>query len=220
MEDTLQVRRFRTPSAGWLLVIGLLLALAAVGSIVEVQRRRTQAVVQHVHALGGVAVLESNAEWLERFTGAWATAMLQRVVRVELSNSRAGDADLLELARHNDLKLIYLLGANNVTPAGIEALEQARPELIFIRTGSAFMGIGGSGDPQGLAVRMVLPDSPAAAAGISAGDIIAEFDGVPVADMSSLVRRVAACQPGETVPILLVRHRGTEIRTVTLGEWK
>lgn len=221
MQDTPQVRRFRPPHAGWLLVIGLLVMLVAIGSIVEVRRQRTESLAERVRSLGGTAILEPGGPaWLRRLVGESPLTSLSRLTRVELTDSQAADSDLRELARHKDLEIVYLFGTSQVTPAGIAEFQRARPDLIFIRSGSAFMGIGGAGDPLGLAVHVVLPDSPAAAVGISAGDIIADFDGQPIPDMHTLVRRVAAHQPGDTVPITLVRHRGTETRTITLGGWK
>jgi serine protease Do len=57
-------------------------------------------------------------------------------------------------------------------------------------------------------------DSPAAKAGIMAGDVITTFDGTAVKDSHSLARKISAMAPGSSVK-LGVLHDGSE-KTVTL----
>jgi len=65
----------------------------------------------------------------------------------------------------------------------------------------------------GLLVRGVEDDSPAARAGIVQGDLIVAVAGSPVTDADALVEAVAAATPPYEVRIV----RGTEERTVTVG---
>jgi serine protease Do len=67
-------------------------------------------------------------------------------------------------------------------------------------------------EARGALVSEVIPDSPAAAAGLKSGDIITAFDGKPV-DSPSLLRNVVAEVPvGTTVKIEVLRDK----KTVTL----
>ena len=61
-------------------------------------------------------------------------------------------------------------------------------------------------------------DTPAAQAGVEAGDVIREVNGLPVRDPRTLSRRIASIDPDETVELTIVRD-GEEITVpVTLGE--
>jgi serine protease Do len=75
----------------------------------------------------------------------------------------------------------------------------------------------GMKEPTGALVAKVTPDSPAAAAGIQASDVILKFDGQPVENMRSLPRAVAAAPIGKSVPVELLRKGQTVDITVTVG---
>ena len=68
-------------------------------------------------------------------------------------------------------------------------------------------------DRDGLLVRGVEDDSPAAAAGIARGDLIVAVAGNPVTDADELLDAIAAAK--QPYPILLVR--GADEVTVTIG---
>jgi len=71
--------------------------------------------------------------------------------------------------------------------------------------------------PVGAVVELVSDDSPAAAAGLKAGDIILSFGGIEIEDTQSLQRAVADVDPG-TVAQAMVLRKGTEVTIdVTLG---
>ena len=57
----------------------------------------------------------------------------------------------------------------------------------------------------GVLVSQVQDDSPAAEAGMKAGDIITEFNGKPVTGMDELRLRVAATEPGTKAPVVVFR---------------
>jgi len=71
----------------------------------------------------------------------------------------------------------------------------------------------GLADRDGLLVRGIDEDSPAARAGIAEGDLIIEVAGRPVTDADALVEAVAAA----TVPYEVRIVRGNDERTVTIG---
>jgi serine protease Do len=63
--------------------------------------------------------------------------------------------------------------------------------------------------PKGALVSRVMPDGPAAAAGLEQGDVILTFDGKPVEEMRDLPRLVAAVAAGKTVEIEIWRDHAT-----------
>jgi serine protease Do len=62
------------------------------------------------------------------------------------------------------------------------------------------------------------PDSPAAKAGITSGDIITSVNGKPVHDARELARMIGAMAPKTTVKLGLVHQGEEKTVTVTLGE--
>jgi Do/DeqQ family serine protease len=59
--------------------------------------------------------------------------------------------------------------------------------------------------PQGVVVTNVEPDTPAAQAGLSRGDIIVSIKGQPVTDPEALDRLLAALEPGAAAPVYVHR---------------
>ncbi|MFA7594101.1 MAG: DegQ family serine endoprotease [Thiohalobacteraceae bacterium] len=72
--------------------------------------------------------------------------------------------------------------------------------------------------PMGALVSKVLPDSPAAKAGIEIGDIILEFNGREVVNSSNLPPIVGSTPVGKDVPVKVLRDGKTRNLDVTLGE--
>jgi serine protease Do len=62
-----------------------------------------------------------------------------------------------------------------------------------------------------------VPEGPAMDAGMKAGDVIVNFDGVDVQDTRGLVRQVGSTQVGKTVRVTVWRDGDTETLKVTLG---
>ena len=56
-------------------------------------------------------------------------------------------------------------------------------------------------DEKGVTVRYVYPKSPAAAAGIAAGDTLVSLDGKPIRGRLELIEKIGALEPGTTVEI-------------------
>jgi serine protease Do len=73
-------------------------------------------------------------------------------------------------------------------------------------------------EPSGVLIADVVQDSPAAKAGIAAGDIIVEFDGKRVDTPQDLQKIVAATAPGKGVPIKVWREKSTKSLEIKIGE--
>ena len=154
----------------------------------------------------------------------------------------------LYLLQHPKTKKII---TPNVTPDAVAELQKAMPQLGIQYRGPAFLGIKGDArfGGTGCIVGSVEPDTPAGKAKITAGDIIASFDGNPVADFNGLIDLIAEKNPGDKVKVEILRGDDDELRTyerlralkepnpakelleelrkrltkeveVTLGEWK
>src|SRR5215471_15477222 len=70
----------------------------------------------------------------------------------------------------------------------------------------------------GVLVSEVMKDSPAEAGGLKSGDIITEFGGVPIKDVTDLQRRVAAVEPGRPTALAVIRDKARTPLSVTIGE--
>jgi serine protease Do len=68
----------------------------------------------------------------------------------------------------------------------------------------------------GVAISQVVNDSPAAKAGLKAGDVILEVDGKPVEDVNSFRLEIAGFAPGTTVHLRINRNGETMNVPVTL----
>lgn len=76
----------------------------------------------------------------------------------------------------------------------------------------------GLDQPTGALVSKVLPDTPAAAAGLQAGDIILTFNEQKIHDSNALPPMVGASRVNEKVQIRILRNGKTEHKTVKIGQ--
>lgn len=72
--------------------------------------------------------------------------------------------------------------------------------------------------PKGALVSRVLPDGPAAKAGIREGDVILSFDGEEIPRSAALPAAVGATKPGEEVDVTLMRDGKRTTLEVTVGK--
>ncbi len=73
-------------------------------------------------------------------------------------------------------------------------------------------------DPKGVLIADVVQDSPAAKAGINAGDIIMEFDKKKVDTPQDLQKVVALTAPGKGVPLKVWRDKGEKMLEIKIGD--
>jgi serine protease DegQ len=71
---------------------------------------------------------------------------------------------------------------------------------------------------KGALVIQLSENSPAAAAGIRAGDIITKFDGTSIASVTDLLAAIRDSDPGDRVRITVVRGSSEDTVAVTLGD--
>jgi serine protease Do len=107
----------------------------------------------------------------------------------------------LQLIAHGKVSHGYLgISMNDVTPAN-----------------ASFFNLK---DASGAIVAQVTPDSPAAHAGLKAGDVIDELNGHKIADGSALQVAVSEDQPGQTIQLGIIRN-GTPMQVgVKVGEYQ
>jgi len=97
---------------------------------------------------------------------------------------------------------------------GPDGQGQAAPQA----ADQGFLGITGVTSPNGGAeVTQVQPGSPAAAAGLAAGDRITAVNGVQVVGMNQLANVIAGYQPGTEITLQVDRNGSTVTFTATLG---
>jgi serine protease Do len=76
----------------------------------------------------------------------------------------------------------------------------------------------GAKDTKGVLVSDVMPDSPAAKAGLKPGDILLDFDGKTMEQPSDLQRAVGLANPGQDAKVRVWREQAETTLTVKIGE--
>ena len=125
-----------------------------------------------------------------------------------------------------------MIGINDQLPAGdpnanagvgfaapINSIKSSAHTLIAGGTVKhAYMGVRIDNATNGGAkISSISADSPAAKAGLKAGDIITAFNGKSVANAGVLTAFVTQSHPGDTVRLTIQRKGATQKITLTLG---
>jgi putative serine protease PepD len=82
----------------------------------------------------------------------------------------------------------------------------------------AYLGVGIASASNGVRLNEVRPGTPAAKAGLQAGDVITAAGGTQVRDASALSTAIDAKKPGDRVTLTYLRNGQTRTATVTLAE--
>ncbi|MDR3527170.1 MAG: DegQ family serine endoprotease [Rhizomicrobium sp.] len=75
-------------------------------------------------------------------------------------------------------------------------------------------------EPKGALVASLVPDSPAARAGVRQGDVILAINGAEINDAHDLTRRVASLPAGKAAAFAILRDGGHQNLSVTIGAKK
>ncbi len=114
---------------------------------------------------------------------------------------------------------LLLIGGSEVTLSAEHSGRHHDPDA---EPEHAYLGVRISEETEhsegGARVDLVVADSPAARAGLRAGDVIVEFAGEPIRGPMRLTERIHAREPGETVEIVVLRDGSSERLYAELGE--
>jgi membrane-associated protease RseP (regulator of RpoE activity) len=96
---------------------------------------------------------------------------------------------------------------DSISPA---AAQEQTPEESPTNDASPWLGVLArpSDEPAGLLIRKVVPDSPAASAGLERGDVITAIDGQAVTEVEALSDAVQAKAVGDSVTLSLIKGGG------------
>lgn len=83
----------------------------------------------------------------------------------------------------------------------------------------AFLGVQGNPEVEPCRIEEVLPDSPAARAGLRPGDILTQLDEQQLNSFADLAAAVARYRPGDRVTLQVQRGRQRLTLSVVLGQW-
>ncbi len=118
------------------------------------------------------------------------------------------------------------LDAARVVCGAVAALADADTRPVFVgeggpavqvRRGDAHLGVAGVDSEAGAEVTHVAAGSPAAEAGLEAGDAIAKFDGEEVGSFGELAEQVRRRKPGDEIVLTVTRGNETLELPVKLG---
>jgi len=111
-----------------------------------------------------------------------------------------------------------VLGADTFLPGAL--IDRVLRDLdAHGRVRHAYLGVVPAAAAEGGGARLVtvVPDSPAARAGLAEGDVVTGLDGDPVADVAAFTRQLVLRAPGESV-VLTVRGRDEPVRVVLAAQ--
>jgi serine protease Do len=176
---------------------------------------------------------------LDRPFGGTATRqqpMLQTDAAINPGNSGGpllnirGEVVGMNTAIYTDAQRAANIGIGFATP--INTIRELLPQLRTGKISRGVIGVSISRDPltketaqafglpntNGAVISAVSPGTPAAKAGLQAGDVIVEYNGRPVTDSDSLVSMVVGTKPGTTVPITIYRENKRQTLSITPDE--
>jgi serine protease Do len=138
--------------------------------------------------------------------------------------------------------VVTLLTAIILTSAGLALAQQTTPPappptppedlntFSFFMDGGGFLGIYGEdinreniaryhlSEPRGVGITQVIPDSPAAKAGLRKDDVVLRLDGENVTSVRKLNRLVSEIAPDHTVRISISRNGAEQEISATIGK--
>lgn len=128
--------------------------------------------------------------------------------------------------------LVLPYAGAQTTPAPPAPPRARSAQAFVLQKGGGYLGIGGVEvtseqvkalnlkEERGVLVSSVAEDGPAAKAGIKDGDVVLEFNGMPVAGTVQFQRMVSETPPGRQVKLTIWRSGAAQTVTATIGERK
>jgi putative serine protease PepD len=111
----------------------------------------------------------------------------------------------------------FAIPSNTAKRIATEIIENGEAERTLLGVSATTEAQNGSAVGAGARVVSVQPGSPAADAGLQAGDVVTAIDDRPVTTSTELTASVRSRQPGEKVTLTVQRDGGTRTVEVTLG---
>ena len=195
-------------------------AEAAIEAVSEVRHRRALA---SFRKLGGLVQFTSEEDPTE---GAAPPPISAAMINQQW---KGGDDGLKYLRRIEDFRPaiqfrsppgIYFIRGAKISPEALDGLKADFGRAVAER-GPACLGVQQKqevGD-EVLRINEVVVDSAAGRAGLQSGDVILEFDGVPIPNFKVLVEKIGDRQPGDKILILYARDGEQKTTTAELLEW-
>ncbi len=117
----------------------------------------------------------------------------------------------------------FALSINRVKPAAEQLVANGQVQHAYLGVGYAPLNPAiaaqlGLTQTSGAAVTSVVPGSPAAQAGLRAGDVITQVEGKDLKGESDLAAALADKKPGDKVKLTVVRNGSPQTIEVTLGQ--
>lgn len=151
-------------------------------------------------------------EWTGGVEGLKHVADVRRATTLSLWSAPLDDEALPELERLGNLRRIELYGLALDADLVDKTREKLPNTMVEVR-GPARLGI------RGLDAIEIVPNSPAAKAGLVVHDRIVEFGGKKIETFEQLTAEIGKCKAGETVDIKFMRGAETREAKVTFDAW-
>ena len=199
---------------------------------------RQLAALERIREAGGMVVADSASlatrrnelplqiivgpHWTGGVKGLAHIADVHAASAVSLHSAPFGDAAAEELAKLAQIQRLEFYGTE-VSDETLAMLRERLPSLVHIEVRSgAQLGIEGSTGQlgrEGAYVKVVHEQSAAARGGLKSRDLITHINGEKVADFRALTRKIAACQPGDSADVTVLRSGKTLQLTVKFDRW-
>lgn len=127
------------------------------------------------------------------------------------------------------MKTIALVLMTTLVLLAGSTLAQQQPEMKMPPASSGFLGAIfavidedrqaelGLDSTDGMLIIEVVPDSPAAQAGLTLNDVVRRIDDEEVPDRDTFIEKMSTTKPGQTITILIIRAQQEQVVDVTLG---
>lgn len=151
-------------------------------------------------------------DWKGGVDGLKHVADIPRATTLSLWSAPLEDEAMPRLATLKNLRRMELYGVQ-MTPELVDQAREKLPNTMIEVRGPARLGI------RGLDAIEIVPNSPAAKAGLVVHDRITEFNGVPIETFEQLTTEIGKCKAGDSVGIKFRRGAETREAKVTFDAW-